>query len=243
MRACPHKKNVAGPFYVVDGCCTACDVPMTEAPDLFAYDETEQGFHCFVKRQPENKTELRAMLSTIWSAEFACVRYRGSDSDILRRLAEMQLAHLCDEQTASNIEPVFRNKVTFDAASVEDHRLTAHDLVVSFQNHLRSLDSARHSLALDDRFMFKFRPIIFGKGTASLSFSWFDENYHMVEACELNDHGARWLMHHSVNEKPGSRAVSRQIENWLVGDGRFCSFRWYTAEEWNGSKNWQDTAW
>ena len=31
----PHPMNVPGPFYVLNGCCTACDVPVSEAPDLF----------------------------------------------------------------------------------------------------------------------------------------------------------------------------------------------------------------
>jgi hypothetical protein len=31
----PHAANVAGAFYVEDGCCTMCEVPFAEAPELF----------------------------------------------------------------------------------------------------------------------------------------------------------------------------------------------------------------
>jgi hypothetical protein len=234
----PHSKNVAGPFYVVDGCCTSCGVPMAEAPSLFAYDEE---FHCFVKQQPVTKPELRAMMRATWAAELQCLRYRGRDPDLLRRFAEMELANLCDESPLSPIRPVFRNHVTFDAADDNSRRLTANDLVVSFQEYLRSLDAARGPL--ENQYRYKFTPIVHLNGSASFSYSWFRENYHRVNILENDDDNGRWLVHHSPEEKAGSRGVSNQLEDWLLADGRFCSFRWYSAEEWNGSKTWQETVW
>ena len=33
-----YTKNVAGDFYVEDGCCITCGVPTGIAPDIFEYD-------------------------------------------------------------------------------------------------------------------------------------------------------------------------------------------------------------
>src|SRR6266480_3008020 len=77
----PHPKNTPGPFYVVDGCCTACDVPVSEAPDLFTYDESN---HCYVKRQPRTEEEFDRAFRAAWAAELQCVRYRGDDPAVLR---------------------------------------------------------------------------------------------------------------------------------------------------------------
>jgi hypothetical protein len=81
----PHRLNVAGPFYVEDGCCTACGVPEAIAPELFAYDPAT---HCYVKRQPESVAELEGALRVIRTQELGCVRFRGTDVVVLRRLAE-----------------------------------------------------------------------------------------------------------------------------------------------------------
>jgi ferredoxin len=81
----PHRLNVIGDFYVADDCCTACGVPETEAPGLFAYDKSG---HCYVARQPAQPTELDQMLNAIRAQELGCVRYRGADKAVVRALAE-----------------------------------------------------------------------------------------------------------------------------------------------------------
>ena len=50
-----HPKNVPGPLYVLDGCCTACGVPTSIAPELFEFDSRD---HCYVKRQPDSDGEM-----------------------------------------------------------------------------------------------------------------------------------------------------------------------------------------
>src|SRR4051794_8313310 len=117
----PHPMNVPGPFYVVDGCCTACDVPFAEAPGLFAYDGKN---HCFVKHQPETKGDLNHMMRAAWAAELQCIRYRGQDPEILRRFGELGEPRLCDVSPPASIQPVFRNHVTFDSASSELDSIT-----------------------------------------------------------------------------------------------------------------------
>lgn len=90
----PYHQNVAGDFYVVDGCCTLCGVPGVIAPSLFG------GFHpdgsvvdgaqqCWVKRQPQTAAEFDAMIETIAVQELACIRYRGKDAAVVTRLCEV----------------------------------------------------------------------------------------------------------------------------------------------------------
>jgi hypothetical protein len=88
-----HPLNVAGPFYVVEGCCAACGVPEAEAPELFAWDKTD---HCYVRKQPSTPDELAHMVTTIATAELACIRYGGRDTDIIRSLKDKGEIKQCD---------------------------------------------------------------------------------------------------------------------------------------------------
>jgi hypothetical protein len=94
--------NVAGPFYVEDGCCTACGIPEPEAPDLLGWElkkgreEMQDSFHCYFKKQPESDEELEQAFRATMVAEFRCFRYDGSDPKILTRLTEMGESAQCD---------------------------------------------------------------------------------------------------------------------------------------------------
>ena len=84
--------NVEGDFYVKDGCCTACEIPFTEAPDLFERD----GYHCYVRRQPETGLELVGMLEAIRYADLRCIRYAGSNPRIQLTLIQEDCDDICD---------------------------------------------------------------------------------------------------------------------------------------------------
>lgn len=93
----PHPANVPGDFYVEDGCCTMCEVPFAEAPELFGTGQDSKGYlHCYVKRQPVSLTEHEQLLSAMRCAELKCIRYRGSDRLIQLRLIDRGAAELCD---------------------------------------------------------------------------------------------------------------------------------------------------
>ena len=79
-----HHLNVAGPFYVEDGCCTRCGVPDVTAPELFG----EADYTCFVKRQPETTDEVDRMVRAMITSEVGCIRYGGVDA------AESFVSHL-----------------------------------------------------------------------------------------------------------------------------------------------------
>ncbi len=216
----PHPKNVTGPFYVVNGCCTACDVPMIEAPELFAYDDN----HCFVKRQPETADEFNHAFRAVHAAELECIRYRGDDSNLLRRFAELGESHLCDVAPSADISPVFRNHVAFEGIPDQCVTLTARLLIEAFMEFLLRLDKARESL--DQRFRYRFKEIQ-GRGqTASFGYSWFEDNFHPVEILRSTEIG--WLLRHSPENEVGCRGVSIQIDDWLKQDGRFQNIRWFT---------------
>jgi hypothetical protein len=72
----PNPKNVPGDFYVEDGCCTLCGVPVGTAPDLFSQDDEQ----CWVSRQPASENDFAIMLKVLRTQELGCVRYRGNDS-------------------------------------------------------------------------------------------------------------------------------------------------------------------
>jgi hypothetical protein len=93
----PHPANVPGDFYVEDGCCTMCEVPFAEAPELFGTVHDPKGYpHCFVKRQPATPAELDQMVSAIRCAELQCIRYRGVDRLIQLRLVGDGEGVICD---------------------------------------------------------------------------------------------------------------------------------------------------
>jgi hypothetical protein len=93
----PHPSNVPGDFYVEDGCCTMCRVPLEEAPALFGICQDPRGYlHCYVTRQPETPPELAQMLRAIRCAELRCIRYRGTDRSLQLQLVEAGEGPICD---------------------------------------------------------------------------------------------------------------------------------------------------
>ena len=88
----PHPLNVPGDFYVLDGCCTMCGVPFQEAPDLFG----QLDGHCFVKQQPAYADQYDQMIEVFRRQELRCIRYRGTDRYVQRRIAELGEGPQCD---------------------------------------------------------------------------------------------------------------------------------------------------
>ena len=125
MRA--HPLNSPGPFYVEDGCCTACMAAPDQAPGLIQFDEGSG--HCFMARQPNTEIEVYRMIRAAHVAELSCIRYRGKDPDILTRLADLGLAEVCDDSAVVKAAR-FRNQVTFrwtgSSSALTDQLTEAH---------------------------------------------------------------------------------------------------------------------
>ncbi|KAF0813478.1 hypothetical protein IGB42_01829 [Andreprevotia sp. IGB-42] len=93
-QAIPHPLNAPGDFYVEDGCCMACLIPIATAPALLVYDDDAE--HCYLQRQPASAAENSLMIEAIQLAEARCIRYRGSDAGIRQTLERCGEAEQCD---------------------------------------------------------------------------------------------------------------------------------------------------
>ena len=193
-----------------------------EAPDLFAYDSEN---HCYVSKQPETANEVSKMLRALIGSELECIRYNGSDREILRRLAESGNAQLSDTKI-TDCKPISRNHVTFDAIDEDDRTISPRDLATKFQRDVLARNS--------EYIAYKFSELRSDEISTSLSFSWYQDNFHPVMFSFVGSSPCRWLI---VSE------TSFDVHDWLVADGRFCDIRWYSEEQWNESREWQETPW
>lgn len=92
-----YPRNAPGQFYIENECCITCGVPVDIAPGLFAWDEEiEYPGHCFVSRQPANEAEVDLVLEVMKRTEIDCLRYRGSDPELHRRLVQEGHEDQCD---------------------------------------------------------------------------------------------------------------------------------------------------
>ncbi|MBK8814828.1 MAG: hypothetical protein IPN42_04635 [Methylococcaceae bacterium] len=101
----PHPKNVPGDFYVEDGCCTACDLPQSEAGEFFEYEITEsqfysgkKSFHCYVCKQPSTDKDLERMGNGMDIQELYCIRYKGKNKKIIAYLKNRGLGEYIDDE-------------------------------------------------------------------------------------------------------------------------------------------------
>lgn len=93
----PHPANAPGDFYVEDQCCVTCGIPVEKAPDVFAWFGEPEASHCVVAKQPITNEAVSRTLIVMCAAELQCIRYRGTDANIIRRILEMDRADLCDQ--------------------------------------------------------------------------------------------------------------------------------------------------
>lgn len=228
----PHPKNVPGPFYVEYGCCTACSVPVQNAPSMFVYDSE---YHCFVHCQPRTEDEISDMIRVAWMAELECIRYRGSDPDILRRLAELDLRQVCDSRPPAHIVPVIRNHVSFTSVGVPPKTTTGF-LAEQFQDYLMSLKDVWLEI--------KYQPIQCSKDSSFFDFSWYDDRLHSIHFSSIPNQQAEWHVYYPLKNTLGDRGVGNLVSGWLNRNGsEFSNFKWYTEADWRGSKTFQKTPW
>ncbi|MCH9680602.1 MAG: ferredoxin [Deltaproteobacteria bacterium] len=167
----PHPNNAPGPFYVTNGCCTACGVPESIAPELFAADDDG---HCFVKRQPATSAESDSMLRVLRTQELGCIRYAGSDADVRRRLGEAGESAVCDHPLVPAVSPVARVRAVIrasaDGAPVSPEAV-ASSLRASLLSRLGERGRATAVRAADDG--------------CSFTLAWYGNDFHRVEVRAL----------------------------------------------------------
>lgn len=215
----PHPKNAPGPFYIENGCCITCLAPHAQAPELMGFDDMEG--HCFVAHQPQTEEELYRTIRAAWSSEVQCLRYKGNDPDIIRRLVEIGEGDTCDLPLPTNAVPILRNHVTFESDSAID----VWEVAMSFRNYIVSENS--------EHVRFKIvGPKRQGK-VVRIDYAWYEDRYYTVNIERGELATDRWLVHHSQVWEAGSVSVSLMIDDWLRSDARFSDFRWYASDGWN----------
>lgn len=227
----PYPENVPGPFYVGDGCCTACDLPIEIAPDLFAYTpRLIRPRHCFVQKQPTTADELTRMLRVVWGAETECVYYRGSDTDTLRRLAELDRSFCSEIPPPSQFQTVYRNHVSFELSEAATSR-TAENLAEACRRYLLTERGNQCT------------PIQSWPGAASFHFSWYADNFYELRFEQWCETDANWHLFHPLPPLIGTRGVIFTIWDWLETLPGVTHARWYSEEDWHGSREYQTTPW
>lgn len=215
----PHAANAPGDFYVEDGCCITCGVPLLEAPEVFAWTGEPEESHCVVANQPMTTSAVDRTLNAMWSGEVQCIRYGGADADIIRRIVEMGHADLCDQSISTGAAPIVRSHVCFSLVepSAQPEQVAAAFLRHFDHAHSWNEDRQGRRVHTDDKH-------------ATVEISWFKGVYHAVVFEKLA--GADW---HAAT-KPSSPSVgiglSRLVEKWLRDDQCARSVRWLTEEQW-----------
>lgn len=213
-----HRRNAPGPFYVVDGCCTACMAPHEAAPTLMGFDEAEG--HCFFRRQPADEGELYRAVRAVWSAELQCLRYGGDDTAVLRRLAEIGAADACDHTPPRGASFVLRNHVTFEAGFASQAR----DVAAALREHILGLSS--------EHVRYQATPLEAEGEEVKFTYSWFEDKYHPLSVGSARGAGGRWLIRHSLDREAAGVGITLMLDDWLRDDARLDSVSWYTAEAW-----------
>ena len=218
----PHPLNVVGDFYVEDGCCTACEVPFSEAADLFGMTD-DPYFHCYVKRQPTNETETDQMLSAIMCAELQCIHYRGKDVPIISRLSAMGEMDVCDTPPPTGTELGIRNHATFES---NESKLELSDLAHSFRSFLATQE---HEYC-----KFKFLP---SDSASVVTFMRNDDDLRNVVFEQSN------TQIHVFHDGPDVSGISWYIARWLTAQDEYKDIRWFTDDGWNNTGKWHPKHW
>ena len=226
----PYPKNVAGDFYVEDGCCITCMVPEAYAPNLMGFDE--ENTHCFVAKQPTDENEVYQILKAAWAAEVGCIRYGGKNPQILKRLAEAGVSEACDEQQlVHKIKPLLRNHVTFEYSQIQTESELANELKDYILSKNAEYDRYKVSRTKTDKL-----------GT-TFSFSWYENNYHSIWFSRTESANVWHIFHSLENEVLGSKSISLLIDEWLKSVDKFSAVKWQTNREWKSflPANWEIT--
>lgn len=215
----PHPANCPGNFYVEEGCCITCGVPLDEAPEVFDWVEHGGLTSCVVVRQPETPESINRTLAAMRWGEVDCIRYRGNDPDIGRRLVEAGLGDQCDQEPPADAVVQVRSHVTFQAFERNKYADVA-QLAQEFLLHFNHLSGLEHDGTL----------LEVSGDRAAVKISWWNSVYHIVEFSRHEDQ--RWLAITLPSIPAAGRGLSRVVDRWLKADGIFGEVRWYSGEQW-----------
>lgn len=110
----PSVENENVPFYTRHG-SIICGAPEMSAPDMIRFIDDDGNidpvdpnydFHCAFIRQPKTQTDLENVFEAMGDSCISCVRYRGTNENILKLMIEEELAVHADalQQSAKDGE-------------------------------------------------------------------------------------------------------------------------------------------
>ena len=225
----------ARPDSIVPFRALSCGVPLEEAPEVFAW--TSDNGHCVVVRQPKTPESVDRVLSAIAHAEADCIRYRGTDPGIGRRLVQMGEAWACDHAPPADAEPLARTHVCFRVADGIVERTALRNADAFLAHCKQRVAASKQRFEQTEQRL--GRTIIHDIGSdivqtdiwrATLRCCWRPDIYHVVEFERLSD--GTWLVVTRPNDSRAWIWLSRQVDAWLRAEGWLQDIRWYSAEQW-----------
>jgi len=164
MQAPPPPSNETtrdqGDFYVEPDCCLLCGVPESIAPEIFHTGER----HCSIIRQPCSQDEINRTIRAMWSSEVDCVRYRGRDATMLKRLARAGMAGQADHGAPCVSSVRLRDQVSFAMPKIAGLK-DAGQVAKVFRESMRAKGN-------------KVLPAFLGRHSVWLS--WYGNRFHLV---------------------------------------------------------------
>lgn len=178
-------------------------------------------------RQPESPDELERMLRVIRGQDLGCIRYRGTDKQVLRRLAEAGEDGHCDVAPPKGAVRILRNHVSFAAIDSAARDWRGAHVLEDFADDLRRRT-----------FGYRMTPIVQDGAEAHFSISWFEDTFHRVVIRPTRPGAGHWVVRHSFE-----LGLSETIDDWLRASERFGDVRWYSEAQWDAGHSGQERPW
>lgn len=215
-----HPLNVEGPFYVENGECMSCGAPEMEAGGLMSHDE---GGHCFFVRQPASDDEVDSAIRATLASCCGAIRYRGDDSKISIRLAEIGETHLCDNRIP-DVEPIRRNQARFEWCDPKLGGMgsTSRSVIGYIAASMSHRTDCEVDAFQEDAEQSSFR------------YSWAkslnDGKKYCIRIGVRHEHNNFWLLTLAENEQ-AETGTAMMIDRMLQQNGSVRSVRWFSRDE------------
>lgn len=223
----PHAQNAPGDFYVEDGCCINCGIPLEVAPTVFDWADEPYSSHCIVKRQPASPPEVTQTLEALLLSEVACIRYHGHDDAVVRRIVEMGSAENFDGEVPTDAVVAIRDRVSF-AAPMEPHEAAR-----QYRTYLKTRSDEREH----DPFVFNDSGL--ANGGSHVCYAWFEHTFHTISFARGEEPGRVIAIAGPSRLADGARgSLAREIGRWLAREPTVSDLRWYAERQWRAGGPW-----